>query len=244
MGRACERGALTARRPAAGPGYDPAVIEHSAEPSLAGERVTAGTVELVATVLLAVAAVATAWSSYEASRWSGEQSIAFSASNAARVNASRASARADQQTQIDVSTFIAWADAYASKNTLLSDFYFHRFRTEFRPAVTAWIATRPLENEDAPLTPFAMPQYRLAERAKAAALDAEALHQTDIAKRNNQRSDNYVLAVVLFASSLFFAGISTKLTQLPHQAALLAVGCLTFLGTLVWVLTFPVSFGV
>jgi hypothetical protein len=241
MGRACEP---SRRVPLWDRATIPAVVEHSAEPSLAGGRLTVGTVELVATVLLAVAAVATAWSSYEASRWSGEQSIAFSASNAARVNASRASARADQQSQIDVSTFIAWADAYASGNTMLSDFYFRRFRPEFRPAVTAWIATHPLKNKDAPLTPFAMPQYRLTERAKAATLDAEAAHQTELAKRNNQRSDNYVLAVVLFASSLFFAGISTKLTRFSHQAALLAVGCLIFLGTLAWVLTFPISFGV
>jgi hypothetical protein len=220
------------------------VVEHLDEPSLAGGRVTVNMVELVATVLLAVAAVATAWSSYEASRWSGEQSIAFSASNAARVNASRASARADQQTQIDVSTFIAWADAYASNDTKLADLYFRRFRPEFRPAVDAWIATHPLENENAPLTPFAMPQYRLAEREQAAELDAEASRQTELAKRNNQRSDNYVLAVVLFASSLFFAGISTKLTRFPHQAALLGVGCVLFICTLAWILTFPVSFGV
>lgn len=34
--------------------------------------------ELLATLLLAVAAVATAWSSYQSSRWSGEQAIDFS----------------------------------------------------------------------------------------------------------------------------------------------------------------------
>jgi hypothetical protein len=220
------------------------VVEHSAEPSLAGGLVSVGMVELLTTVLLAVAAVATAWSSYQATRWSGEQSIAFSASNAARVNASRASATADQQAQIDVSTFIAWADAYASGDEQLADFYFRRFRPEFRPAVTAWVATRPLKNPGAPLTPFAMPQYRLAERTKAAELDATAALQTELAKRNNQRSDNYVLAVVLFATSLFFAGISTKLSRLPHQAALLGIGCLIFLGALVWILTFPVSFSV
>ncbi len=170
--------------------YDPRVVEHSAEALPARSLISVGSVELLTTVLLAVAAVATAWSSYQATRWSGEQSIAFSASNAARVNASRASATADQQTQIDVSTFIAWADAYASDDERLTSFYFRRFRPEFRPAVQAWIATCPLKNPGAPLTPFALPQYRLAERATAAGLDAEAARQTNLAKRNNQRSDN------------------------------------------------------
>ncbi len=214
------------------------------ETSLAGGRLTAGRVELIATVLLALAAVASAWSGYEASRWGGEQAIAFSASNAARVTASRAAEKGDQEAGIDVSTFIAWTGAYASKDKALADFYFRRFRPEFRPAVEAWIATRPLTNKDAPLTPFAMPEYKLASRAQAARLDVEASRQSELAKRNNQRSDNYVLAVVLFASSLFFAGISTKLPRLPHQAALLAIGWLIFLGAFVWVLTFPVSFSV
>ena len=41
--------------------------------------------ELLATILLAIAAVATAWSSYQSSRWSGVQAIDFSHANAARV---------------------------------------------------------------------------------------------------------------------------------------------------------------
>ncbi len=49
---------------------------------------------------------------------------------------------------------------------------------------------------------------------------------------------------MLFASSLFFAGISTKLGRLRHQAALLTIGWLIFAGALVWILTFPVSFAV
>jgi hypothetical protein len=209
-----------------------------------GQRLTAGRVELAATVLLAVAAVATAWSSYQSARWSGAQAIAFSAANAARLNAGRAEGRAERQTQTDVATFIAWTQAYARGNQLLEDFYYARFRDEFKPAVEAWIATRPLRNPNAPLTPFVMPQYRIAERERATELDAEANRQVELAKRNNQRSDNYVLAVVLFASSLFFAGISTKLSSLTNKAALLAIGWILFFGTLVWVLTFPVSFGV
>jgi hypothetical protein len=207
-------------------------------------RVNAASAELAATVLLAVAAVATAWSSYQASRWSGEQAIAFSASNAARVNASRADARAERQMQTDVATFIAWAQAYASGDRQAEEFFYQRFREEFRPAVDAWAATRPLRNPEAPLTPFELPEYRSAERERAAELDAEASRQTEIAKEDNQRSDNYVLAVVLFASSLFFAGISTKLSRLPNRVALVAIGWVVFLATLGWILTFPVSFSV
>ena len=112
---------------------------------------------------------------------------------------------------MDVATFIQWVDAYALDGQELADFYAARFRAEFKPAVDAWIATRPLQNDDAPLTPFAMPQYEVAARAESDRLEAEAEALSATAARNVQRATNYVLCVVLFAAVLFFAGISTKL---------------------------------
>ena len=50
-----------------------------------------------------------------------------------------------------------------------------------------------------------------------------------------------MLAVVLFASSIFFAGISTRLESLRARTAVLALGCVLFLGTLIWIATFPVQ---
>jgi hypothetical protein len=200
--------------------------------------------EILATVLLALAAVGTAWSSYQASRWNGEQAKSFSRATATRIESTRASSRADAQTQIDVATFTQWVNAYALKQTELADFYFRRFRKEFKPAVTAWIATRPLRNADAPLTPFAMPEYRLAARAEAERLEADAEVLAAKARTDVQRATNYVLGVVLFAVALFFAGMSTKLRSRRLQAVLLGLGTTIFLGTVVWLATLPVSISV
>jgi hypothetical protein len=200
--------------------------------------------EIAATVLLALAAVATAWSSYQASRWNGEQAKAASRATAARIESSRASSRADAETQVDVATFTQWVNAYALRQTELADFYFKRFRKEFKPAVNAWIATRPLRNADAPLTPFAMPQYRLAARQEAAQLDARAETLSASARTNVQRSTNYVLGVVLFAVALFFAGMSTKLRSRRLQTALLALGTAIFLGAVIWLATQPITVSV
>jgi len=201
-------------------------------------------VELAATVLLACAALATAWSSYQASRWNGEQAKAFSRANASRIESAKAAGLANAQTQVDVATFTQWVNAYAQEQTQLADFYFRRFRKEFRPAVTAWIATRPLKNPDAPLTPFAMPQYRLAATAEADRLEATADTFSAAARRNVQRATNYVLAVVLFAAALFFAGISTKLSQHRLRVGTVALGSVLFVVTLAWVATSPVSFSI
>jgi hypothetical protein len=201
-------------------------------------------VEILATFLLAIATVATAWSGYQASRWSGEQSIKFSEANAARVESTKASTRAGQQTQIDIALFMQWIDAFAKDEQQLVEFYEKRFRDEFRPAFDAWIATKPRTNPNAPLSPFAMPEYVLAEQQRADELTRQADAAGVQARINNQRSDNYVLCVVLFATSLFFAGISTKLVSPSSKKVILALGFLVFVGTVIWLLTFPVSISV
>ena len=201
-------------------------------------------VELVATVLLAVAAVATAWSGYQATRWNGEQAKASSRTNALRIDAARAQGLAEAQKQVDVATFIQWVDAYAQNQGELTEFYEARFRPEFQPAFAVWLATKPLTNPDAPKTPFVMPQYRLAAEVEAERLDAEAEVSAAEVRRNIQRSSNYVLGVVLFSVALFFAGTSTKLTNPRLRAVAVSVGCVVFLGTLVWIATSPVSLSI
>jgi hypothetical protein len=201
-------------------------------------------VEVFATILLAVAAVATAWSSYQASRWNGEQAKATSTINKLRIEAARAQGLSEAQKQADLATFTQWVDAYVLGRTELRDFYFKRFRKEFKPAVVAWIATRPLKNPGAPLSPFVMRQYRLAAEAEAKQLDAEANASSALKDSYIQRSTDYVLAVVLFAAALFFAGMSTKVPSPRQKEALLAIGAIIFLGTLVWIATSPVSFSV
>jgi hypothetical protein len=197
--------------------------------------------EIVAAVLLALAAVATAWSGYEATRWNGEQAKAASRGNALRAEATQASGRADSQTEVDVATFIQWVDASANGDEELAAFYAARFRPEFRPAFDAWLATDPLSNPDAPPTPFAMDEYQLEAATEAERLDAEAEAFSAAVRRNVQRASNYVLGVVLFSVALFFAGMSTKLRGRGVRTAMLAVGCLVFVGTATWIATFPIS---
>ena len=72
--------------------------------------------EIIATVILAVATVATAWSGYQSARWGGEQSTKFSQAGALRTESTRASTKAGQLAQIDVSLFTNWIDAFAADN--------------------------------------------------------------------------------------------------------------------------------
>jgi hypothetical protein len=196
--------------------------------------------DLLATLLLALATFGTAWAAYESRQWTGQQSQGYSRATANRIAVNRESALANRQVQIDVATFLQWVDARANGNTRLAEFYRARFRDEFAPAFAAWLATKPLTNPNAPETPFAMPQYRLAANTEADRLEAAAGVDSNRAKDANERANDYMLAVVLFASALFFAGISTKLESSGQRTAVLVLGCVLFLGTLVYLATLPI----
>jgi hypothetical protein len=196
--------------------------------------------ELFATILLAVAAVTTAWATYQSAEWRGQQAINTSKGIAARIQSSEAATHAGQQTQVDIGLFTQWLNAYAAGDDRLAAFYRRRFRPEFRPAFNAWLASHPKTNPKAPLTPFAMPQYHPAAGAESTALGAQAAARSAASEQANRRSNDYVLAVVLLASALFFAGLSTKLRAPRHQEALLVLGWLLFLGTVVWLALSPV----
>jgi hypothetical protein len=198
-------------------------------------------VELLSTILLAVAAVATAWSTYQSTQWRGEQAVNTSKATAARIESSEAATHAGQLTQVDIATFVQWTNAHLAGDDELAMFYRRRFRPEFEPAFDAWLATKPFTNPDAPLTPFAMPEYRVSESVRSSELNAQAGEHSNDAESANQRADNYVLAVVMLASALFFAGISTKLHEERQREALLALGWLIFLGTAIWLSTSPVE---
>jgi hypothetical protein len=199
--------------------------------------------EIVTAILLALATLATAWAGYQSSRWHGKQAEAAGATNALRAEGTRAAGEANRNAQIDVATFTQWIDARAQGDEELAAFYRQRFRKEFQPAFNAWLAQKPFTNPDAALTPFAVPEYTLAAQQEEARLDAAAEASADAMRADIERADRYVLAVVLFAAALFFAGISTRLKG-HTRLWILVLGCALFTGTAVWLASFPVTVSV
>jgi hypothetical protein len=203
-----------------------------------------GWVDTAAAILLALAAVATAWSSYQANRWNGEQAKAFSVANAARVESTKASSLANAQTEIDIALFIQWIDAHLRDEGEIAGFYQQRFRGEFEPAFQAWLHTDPFIDPSAPDSPFAMSEYTVAANEQAKDLEATANATAEVAREDVQRATNYVLGVVLFAVALFFAGISTKLPRPRLKMGILGVGIIVFLVAIGWIATFPISLSI
>jgi hypothetical protein len=202
-----------------------------------GERV----LEILAVLLMSVTTLATAWSGYQAARWSGEQSQSFARASATRIKAQQQTTAAGQLRIDDLLYFNGWLDARLAGNRPLAAIYERRFRPEFVPAFRAWLAQRPFTNPRATPGPLYVPQYRLAETARAAQLDEQAdeLYLEGTQARSND--DKYILSTVFFAGVLFFAGISLRVLWRPLRVVVLALASTMLFVGVGFVLSLPVE---
>ncbi len=197
-------------------------------------------IDIASALLLSVATVLAAWSAFQSAKWGGEQATAYAQASSLRQESVRASTLAGQQTIIDVSVFEQFLDAYATGERELQRFYRERAREEFRPALEAWIALEPAKNpEEVPGTPFAMPEYELEATVESERLQAEADARFRDALDNNQRSDNYVLLAVLFASVLLFAGLAPKSRSYSAQLAMIVIAVVVLVIGISALIAFP-----
>jgi len=197
--------------------------------------------EVIVTFVLALATVATAWSGYQAARWGGEQSTSYSQAGALRTESVRASNQAGQLIQIDIGLFTNWVNAFAAGDQRLTDFYEDRFRNEFKPAFEAWLATEPVNNPNAPSTPFEMPEYQVSAAEESNLLETEASEIFAKGEQANQISDNYILNTVFLASVLFLGGIASRFKAMSARwvIILFSLGILFF--GLYNILTYPIQ---
>ena len=184
--------------------------------------------EIISAFLLSFATVASAWCAYQSSRWNGVQTISFFEANNARSESIRKSNEAFQLAVIDVEAFTEFAVAYNEDNQQMMDFIMQRFRFEMKPAVEAWLATDPLNNPDAPPSPFAMKEYVSAAQIESDRLLMVSEQKFQEARQANQTSDNYVLLTVIFASVLFFCGISTNFESFPIRGTLIVFAIIVY----------------
>ena len=199
-------------------------------------------VELIAAIMLSAATVVTAWSAYQATRWSGDQAGNYTEASATRTESVRASTLANRQILIDVDTFLNWLDATQEGDHALADDIHARMRQEFLPAFDAWLETATTGSiPDG--TPFERSEYRLAAEEQAKLLETKASKLFQEGQRSNQVSDDFVLAAVLFASVLFFSGLAGTFDSLRAQLFLLILGALMLLVGTIIVVTLPQNVG-
>ena len=197
--------------------------------------------EAITAIMLGVVAVATAWSGYQSTRWSGVQAALYAEAGGLRVESTRASTQADNDRLYDVNLFDSWLTAYSEGNTVLANIFKKRFRQEFLPAYYAWLATDPFHNPNAPQGPLFMPQYQLSQAARADQLEAAANRLFNQGQDANQHSDDYVLNTVFLAMVLFLTAISERFRWQAVRVGVLVLAAAMLVFGLRNLLVYPIT---
>lgn len=195
--------------------------------------------EIAEVLMLAIVAVATAWSGYQAARWDGRQALLYGESTRIRVEADEAATLGGQQRLLDVSTFNTWIEARAQGEDEIADLYVERFSPEFRVAFDAWLELDPFSNPEAPPGPSFMPEYHNEQIAHGAELNRRATEVFDEGTDARENADRYVRQTVLFATVLFLVAISQRFTYRTVRLMATSLAGALMLFALVGVIALP-----
>ena len=167
-------------------------------------------VEILEAVLLAVVALATALSGYQAARWDGESAKEYATSSRLRVQAQSAQLSSNQTLLYNSGNLDSWLQAKTSGQAALATLLEQRFTPEYEVAFQAWLKTDPLTNPDSPPGPRYMPEYKdpLAEQAKSQ--DEQATEAFDKGVTDRVTAEKYVRVTVILAAVLFLVAIGQR----------------------------------
>ncbi len=198
-----------------------------------------GRIEILEAFLLAVVAIATAWSGYQSARWDGHSAAEYAKASAYRVDGDHAVALGGQHRLHDVSTFYAWLDAKTNGNEKLAVFLERRFSNDYEPVFRSWLATDPFNNTSAPPGPAFMPEYKNHLVTEGAQQRHHADKALESAKSARETGEDYVRLTVFLATILFLVAIAQRFTHKVPRFGLLGIAAIAMSVTLVILATYP-----
>jgi hypothetical protein len=195
--------------------------------------------EIAEAVVLAIVAIATAWSGYQAALWTGHQSELYGQASKLRVEAEGAATTANQERLYNASTVVEWFKADAHGDKKLADLFERRLLPEFRPAFEAWKKTDPLNNTNAPAGPQLMAEYRSSKTEEAVKLNDQATEVFEQGTRAREHSDEYVRLTVTLATVLLLMAISQRFKARGVRLGLLVIAVILLFFPLYHIIILP-----
>lgn len=187
-------------------------------------------VEVIFLVLLLVTTFSSTFCAYEANNWNGLQSSKNREGTDLRTQSVHAYNDGNTRVLIDVSTFLAWADATDRNDSRKADALAVRFSPEFRPAFAAWIAQAQGQPKGTipPGTPFSLPEYRVSSLEQGALLEQNATESFNVASSAGNVGSAYVLNTLLYALVLFLVGVGERWKTPALRNVILATALILF----------------
>ena len=201
-------------------------ISATAERTTSLTRVCTSVLEVVEAIVLALVAITTAWSGYQAALWDGHQSLLYEQSTKLRVQSQGLEVQSNQEQMYDAATVVEWLKAQAHGDTILADLFERRLLPEFRPAFEAWKKTDPIHNPNAPAGPTQMSEYHNTTAERAASLNQQASEIFEQGTQAREWADKYVRMTVILATILLLTAISQRFRSQGIRIGLIVIAFL------------------
>lgn len=181
--------------------------------------------QIIAALLLGLAATLTALAAYNASLKDGEVLESYTQSTRTLNDANAFYAQGNTTAAQDQQLFVAYASATQQNQADLSEYLKTLMREDLAKAVDWW------QNSDDAITPFDEDAednpYKVDDFQTASDLEDDAKKFYAQGEKAGATGDKYGLATVLLALTLFFGGISTLFSRRKVAATLLGIGAVT-----------------
>ena len=187
--------------------------------------------EIIATVLLGIAAVLIAWSTYQSQLWGGVQAERSTSSALEIVDAADDLGRADAERSLDQLLF---GDYILRPDPDEAELLLSQMSDPGRVASERWFRTDEARPFDGDVYTYGIYGDGLARRDAAFVL-------FDRAAEANQNGDDYVLAATIIALVLFLSGISLVLKGHRTRVILVASSGVVLAGVIVYVIGLPLA---
>lgn len=195
--------------------------------------------EILEAILLAIVAVSTALSGYQAAKWDGVSGRDYATASRLRVQSEQASLTSNQSIIYNSGNLTAWLQAETSGDTRLAAILARRFTPGYAVAFRFWLFTDPLTNPKAPVGPRYMPQYRDPLAAQATALGNQATQAYTAAANARENADEYVRLTVILAAALFLVAIGQRFRLKGVRVAVISIAGMLLLYCAILLVIYP-----
>jgi hypothetical protein len=193
-------------------------------------------------IIMAVAAIAATWASFQSSNWGGKSSGLVSESTVLRADSSRWAARGAEQTSVDASVWIEWQKAILLGRDDFATFIVERFSPELDEAQGTWLGAVDPADEKLPKgTPLALDSYVPPGQEKSEQLALKAEELLAESSISGELASQYTLMTILFALVLFFGSVATKFGNPKVQLALGGLAAFLLVSAVVRMALLPIA---
>ena len=202
-------------------------------------------IDLLSTILLSLAAVLSAMSAYQASRWYSAMNLSLNESSTLRAESAVADRGANRGILADMMFFVEWTKEFRNKDSVMMVAIEDRFSETLDTAFRAWrhLGVKGAAGILPRGTPFSMPEYAPPLHEQSMLLIKQSEEKFEKGKIAADIGDDFIFSLVIFSLALFFGAVCTKIDGHRLQASLLWLGIIILIAGVILIASLKWNIG-